>query len=111
MPGAILPLSPETSGEYPTCPRCGNSSRYVGVDVNGYPGVACWCNGAERGVECTCTAVLRQPFTVGEDAHPDYSAARFADGLVPAGAEVATYHSIECGRCGLVLWQEGEVAP
>lgn len=98
------------------CPRCPNTTLFIGYDHNGYGGPSeCGCGAFDddgelaRGAECSCSTVLRQPFTVIDGATIDgYDGEIVYEAFEGGGhdAEIGSYDTIECGACGAIIWNE-----
>lgn len=69
--------SPEIEGAYPPCPKCGQGTRFYGIDDR-------------------CGA--KQRFDIDEDGEPDH--------MLFEPFDIGSYTSIECVDCGTPIWEE-----
>ena len=106
--GEGAPLkSPEETGVYKCA--CGNTERFIGVDVRGYGGPeVCTMTPECTAEECAEDTELRQRFDVlSQDGTRE--GAEIEYGTFDGGgydAEIGSYTSIECRDCNAVIWKE-----
>ncbi|MCK9513679.1 MAG: hypothetical protein M0R28_20980 [Pigmentiphaga sp.] len=96
--------SPEDTNRW-ECPFCGERDRFEGHDDKGFPGDECECEAQENGGECTCEVTLSQPLTIVRDPQDNFEEVYY-DSFVGggSGAEIGSYHRIDCRACGAEIW-------